>query len=129
MALPVTFAALTAATGAQLDQNYAAVGALTIIPCTITGTNTLVLTPLANTPAVSAYANYNVFSGIIAVTNTTAVTVNVNSIGAKSGYKDSSTGPAALAANNLYAGNYALFIYDSALNSNAGGFHIKTGVV
>jgi hypothetical protein len=57
MALPTAFSNNTAPTGPELDGNFAAVGALTVIPCTVAGTNTLVLTPNANTPTINAYAN------------------------------------------------------------------------
>lgn len=123
MPLPVTFANLTTPSLAQLDQNFAALGNLVIIPCGVVGTNALVLSPSATSPNLAAYANYMAFSGIIAANNTGAVTVQIGALAALSAYLDSSSGPVALASGNLVAGTCALFIYDSALNAGAGGFH------
>ena len=64
MALPTLFAAQTLSTGAQLDGNFAALGAITVIPCTIAGTNLLTLSPLANTPTVNNYAAGMLFGAI-----------------------------------------------------------------
>lgn len=133
MALPNAFGPPTiAATGAQLDQNFAALGALTPIPCTIAGTNSLVLTPAALTPTIPAYVNYQVFCGTVAVTNTGVVTIGVGSLAALSVYKDAagpSSGPIALVGGELVAKNIAFFVYDSALNSGSGGFHLLSTTV
>lgn len=125
MALPYSFGGLTAATGGELDTNFNAVALLGTIPCTISGTNTLTLSPNANTPTISSYSNYVRFSGIVAATNTGAVTCNVNAVGALPVYKDTSSGPVALTGNELVLNNQVIFIYDSALNSGNGGFHIQ----
>lgn len=124
MALPVTFAGLTAATGSQLDQNFAALGALTPVPCTVAGTNALVLTPNANTPSVAAYANYMQFSGVVATTNSGATTARVGALAILNVYKDSASGPIALAGGELIGGNAFTLIYDSTLNAGSGGFHL-----
>lgn len=124
MALPVTFGPLSTATMAQLDQNFAALGKLTVVPCTVVGTNALTLTPLANTPTVAAYANYMLFSGVVAMTNTTAVTARVGSLAILPVYKDGGTGPIALTGAELVAANSLLLLYDGALASGAGGFHL-----
>lgn len=125
MPLPITFAGLSVATGAELDQNFAALGALTTIPCTVSGTNALALTPLANTPTVSGYANYQAFSCVASATNTGATTAAVGSLAALSVYKDKSTGPTALAGGEIVNHNLITLTYDSALNSGAGGFHLR----
>ena len=52
MSLPFAFAAVSTATGQNLDDDFAAVGALGVIPCTAAGTNAIILTPNANTPTV-----------------------------------------------------------------------------
>lgn len=127
MALPNTFAAVTSATGAQLDANFNAVGKIGAIPCAVSGTNALTLTPTAGiTPTIAAYANYLQFSGIVVTTNTSAVTVQAGSLTALNGYKDSAAGPVALSGGELIAGNAFTAIYDSALNAGIGGFHIYT---
>lgn len=125
MSLPNAFTSVTAATGAELDANFDAVAKLGIIPGVITGTNTLTHTPTADiTPTISAYSNYLRVAGIVAVSNTTAVTLKVGALAAKNVYLGDASGPAVLAGGELIADNMATFSYDSALNSGVGGWHL-----
>lgn len=128
MPLPTLFAGLTYATGAELDADFAAVALLATIPCTVAGTNTLLLAPLVTpaTPTVPAYQNYMVFSGVAANTNTGATTAQVAGLAALSVYKDTGAGPVALTGGEITAKNLILLLYDSTLNSGAGGFHLQT---
>src|SRR5438105_15338186 len=126
MTLPVQFAALTQATGQNLDDDFAALGKLTPIPCTVSGTNVLALTANTDTPAVTAYANYMPFSGVVTSSNTGAVTAAVGSLATLNVYKDSIAGPVALSGGELVAGNAFTLVYDLALNSGAGGCHAIT---
>lgn len=126
MALPTLFANATVATGAQLDGNFAAVGAIGVIPCTAVGTNTLALTPNANTPAVGAYANYARFSFVAVNSCSGAVTAAIGSLPALNVYKNSASGPAALVSGDIIDENAYTLVYDSALNSGTGGFHIDS---
>jgi len=125
MPLPNTFAAQTSPQMVELDQNFAALGALTTIPCTVAGTNTLALTATANTPTIAAYSNYQPFSFIAANTNSTAATAAVGSLAALSIYKDSLGGPVVLTGGEIVAGGLVILTYDSALNTGAGGFHLS----
>ena len=125
MPLPVTFANLTAPTLPELDQNFAALGALTTIPCVISGTNALSLTPATNTPSINTYANYQPFSGVIVNANTGPTTAQVGALNFLTVYKDTSAGPVALSGGELIPNTLATFTYDSALNSGAGGFHLQ----
>lgn len=125
MALPNTFAAQTTPQMVELDQNFAALGALTAIPCTVAGTNALVLTPATNCPTVSAYVNYQSFVCAATATNTTAVTARVGSLGILPVYLDTAAGPVALSAGDIFIGNLVVLFYDAALNSGAGGFHLR----
>jgi hypothetical protein len=130
MPLPTIFANLTAATGAELDNNFAALGALTLIPCNVLGSaNALVLTPLTTTPTQSSYANYVSFLAIAASTNTGAATANVAALGAKNIYKDLFAGPTLLTGGEIAANTMVILTYDSTLNSGAGGFHLQSQVV
>lgn len=124
----VAFAAVTTATGAQLDANFNALGSLTAIPCTMSGSNTVTMTPDtgSNTPAVTAYRNYSLFTGIVASTNTGAATIQVGGLAALNVYKDSPAGPVALSGGEMIAGNAVSAEYDSALNAGAGGFRLYT---
>lgn len=124
MPLPVTFANLTEALLSYLDDNFAAIGALTPIPCTVTGTNTLALTANSDTPTVAAYSNYMQFSGIAAATNSGAVTAQVDSLGALNVYKDTPAGPVVLTGGEIVSGCLIELVYDSALNTGSGGFHL-----
>jgi len=80
------------------------IGATTI--ATVTGTDTLAGTL---TPALTAYATGNKFSFIAVGTNTGAVTINLNSLGAKNITKQGST---ALAAGDIVSGRIYLIEYD-----------------
>ena len=128
MALPVTFASLSTVTLSQFDQNFAALGALTPIPCGVAGTNALTLSPLANTPAVAAYANYMQFTGVASATSTGAVTAQVGSLPSLNVYVDTSSGPVQ-ATTQIIIGTAFTLMYDSSLNSGAGGFHLQSAVV
>lgn len=126
MALPVTFGTETAATGGQLDQNFSAVGVLTTIPCVVSGTNALTLAPQTNTPTISAYANYLRVSGIAVATSTGTMTAQVAALPILPVYIDTPSGPVAAGSGNLVAGNEFELVFDSALNSGSGGFHLIT---
>lgn len=124
MPLPTQFANNANPTGQELDNDLAALGAITTIPCTVTGTNVLALTPIANTPTVSVYNPAQRFSGVVSATNTTAVTAQVGSLAALNVYKDSPSGPVVLSGNELIANNAFTLVYDAALNTGVGGFHL-----
>ena len=124
MALPIIFGSISSATGANLDSNFNALGAIDTIYCTVSGTNTLTLTVGANNPTVGAYANGQRYSGIAAGTNSTAVTASVGGLSALNVYKDTGNGPTPLAGGEIANKNSITLIYDSALNSGAGGFHL-----
>lgn len=127
MSLPTLFANLTLATGAELDGNFAALGAISTIPCGVTGTNNIALTPLDNTPTVPAYLNYMQFSGIAAGDNTGAVTAGINSLPSLPVYKDTPAGPVLLTGTEIQQGCLFVLTYDSALGAG-GGFHVQTGI-
>jgi hypothetical protein len=124
MALPYAFTNNTSPTGEELDADLAALGALTPIPCTIAGTNTLTLATNTNTPTVSAYANYGLFTGIAAATNTGSATGAVGSLAALNIYKDTIGGPVLLSGGEIVINTKVLLMYDSTLNTGAGGFHL-----
>jgi len=126
MPLPFTFAPpTTTATGTNLDQNFNALGALVPVPCTASGTNAITLTPFStNVPTVTALADYAVFSAVASATNTSSVTIAIGSFSALPLYRDSLSGPIALTAGQIVAGNAIYVVYDAALNSGGGGFHL-----
>ena len=72
----------------------------------ITGTDTITGTV---SPTLTAYATGQVFSFVVAATNTGAVTLNIDSIGVKSVTR---TGAVALVAGDLVIGQIAIVEYD-----------------
>lgn len=127
MALPHSFAAVTSATGQQLDDNFAADGALTTILCTAAGANSIVLTPAANAPACTAYGlpyPYR-FSFVAAGTSSGSVTVAVGALAALPLYLP--TGVQAGSAD-LTSGFYYEAAYVASLNSGSGGFQLVSAI-
>lgn len=127
MALPWIFVNASTISSVWWDDDFAALGALTPIPCSITGTDALALTPLTDTPTVPAYANYGIFTGIAAGDNTGPATAQVGALAAVNIYKDTGAGPVVLDAGDIKAGNALAFLYDSSLNTGAGGVHLISG--
>lgn len=124
MALPYVFANVTELDTPQLDANFNALGALTTIPCTASGTNTIALVPISNTPTIASYTSRSpVFAFVASATTTTSpVTINVSGVGAKNVYK--SNGLTLIGANDFVNTGIYYVAYDSTLNSGAGGFLI-----
>ena len=120
------FSAQTSPTGQELDNNFLAYAVFCNIPCTLSGTNAITLAQKANTPTLTQLTNYIQFNGVIANTNTGAVTLTHPSFGTLNVYKDSAVGPTALTGGELIQNNAASFRYDSSLNNNAGGYHVGT---
>lgn len=127
MSYSYTFANVTSFTTPQLDTVLNQAGLLGTIPCSVTGTNALTLTPLtaptAGTPPL-AYQPQLRISGVALNSNTTAVSANVVGLGALNVYKDGSAGPVALTGGEIVAGNYFALAYDATLNANTGGWHL-----
>lgn len=135
MTLPVTFGPLTAASMGQLDQNFNAVGALTTIQCSSTGTNAIVLTPAANQPVVNAYGLPNPLKFGFTAPNasTSSVTLEIGAIGFLPVY--TANGVQAT-SGTLQAGVYYEVTYTtgSIYNSGSGAwvlssYQATTGVV
>lgn len=127
MPLPYIFAAATTVTTPQLDANFAAVGALGIIPTGVSGTNSLTMTAVfPNTPTIAAYADYQVFSFTAAGNNTGATVARYQGLPLLNVYKDTTAGPALLTGGEIFTSNYCTLTYDNSLNLGAGGFHLQT---
>lgn len=127
MGLPVTFGPLTAAQMSQLDSNFQAVGALTTVQCTATGTNAIVLTPVANQPVVSAYGlPYPVKFGFTAAASSTGnVTLEVGSLGFLPVYTQAGV---QATTSTLANGNYYEVVYTTGSIYNSGsGAWVLTG--
>ncbi len=124
MPLPFLFANVSTLATPALDANYAALGALTPIPCDVAGTDALTMTPLASTATVASYSNYMQFTGIAINDNTSSVTATINAVGVLPVFKDSSSGPVALTGGEIVATCAFGLMYDLALDSGNGGFHL-----
>src|SRR5262245_31527607 len=127
MALPVTFNTLAAPSQplSLFDTQFAAVAALGAIPCTATGTNTIALTPFANTPTIASYPDLQPSFVFVAQNTTTAgATINVSGVGARNAYKWNglqAIGAGDIVVNGIFRATPLL-----ALNGGAGGFVVDT---
>lgn len=129
MALQNSFANETAPNMQELDQNFANLGAISYVPCTASGTNSITLTPRTNTPAINGYSQMQGYPFVAVGTNTGSVQIQVLSPSGSpltqlQAYKLSPAGPIALTGGEIQQTGYYVPVYDSALNSGAGGFHL-----
>ena len=124
------FASLTSPKEPDLDTNLATLANLAVIPCAVTGVNTLALSPLAgDLPPVGAYKNNQMFVGRAGSGNTAAVTAQYLTLAQLNVYKDTTTGPAALTGAEFAQGQMLLLAYDGTLNSGLGGLHLLNPIV
>src|SRR5215469_6846491 len=125
MALPFIFATDQTAQMVWLDTNFGAVASTGIIPCTATGTNSIVLTPLANVQTITAYAIQGLpltFAFVAAATTTGATTIQVNALSALNAYLPDSV--TQVGAGQIVLNQFYIVRYNPALNSSAGGLAI-----
>jgi len=130
MALPHIFGTVVGGSqvpGSWLDDNFNAIAVLSVIPNTATGTNAIALTPLAGTPVISAYNNYQLFSFVALNTSTGAVTAAYSGLGPLSVYLANGTTQAN--AGDIVAGVFYIIAFNQALNGGTGGFEIVAPVV
>src|ERR1700746_1474875 len=123
MTWPITFANLPG--GAQplltFDTQFNANGAASIIACTATGGNTVVLMPNANYFSPTSYSDDGpIWSWVQQTTSTGPVTINGNSIGALNAYKANGQQP--VGGGDLIAGMTYRASTNASLNAGAGGF-------
>jgi hypothetical protein len=126
------FASDTTPSLADLDENFSAFGVLAPVPCAVAGTNALTFTQNQTNQAasvgVTVYENYIAICGVVASTNTGAVTAQLGTLPALPVYKDTIAGPVALVGGELFQGNAFTLVYDSALNAGGGGWHLVGGI-
>lgn len=80
---------------------------------------------LSYTVNPTAYVTGETFRAICNASCTGASTLNIGALGALNIYKSSSAGPVVLISGDLQATEAYEFMYDAALNSAAGGFHVR----
>jgi hypothetical protein len=129
MALPnVPFAATTNPQMVYIDQLAAAIAALGIVPCSVTGDgNAIVLTGLTNTPSLAAYANHQQFSFVATAAPTSDVTIQFGGLGALKLYRAGQPTTQVTAAA-WPSGTLVVVGYDSTRDSGAGGFSLVSAV-
>lgn len=86
-----------------------------------------VYTP-ANTAFPTAYVQGETYTFKANFTSTGGDTLNVNSLGAKPLYKPSISGQIPVVAGDVQNGEIVYAVYDGALNTGAGGFHVTSGL-
>jgi len=125
-----TFAALTNPTLPELDGNFSTLYYLTNIACTASGTTTnFILTPSPTAAAITSYQQDMQLTAIATNTNGAAATGQLSGLAALPIYNDTVNGPTALTGGEIVNLCSFTLIYDSALNGNAGGFHLRAGNV
>lgn len=120
------FAAVTSATGQQLDDDLTLTSNQAPIPCIVSGTNAITLTQKSNVYTAAAYTNNMQLSGIAVGTNGGNVTARLGSLAILKVYKDTATGPALLTGAEIVSGNAFTLMYDASLDTGNGGFHLFT---
>lgn len=103
------------------------VGMNRLTPCNATGKNVITLTPLAASPLIEKYADYEVFTFVAEQTSDASVTMTVapekGTLATLKAYK--TNGAAQAGAGDIVAGSLYFAIYNDALDTAAGGFVIK----
>lgn len=98
-----------------------------VVPVTITGTNDLTLTPTLGGEGAASYGNYMAWVGVAANTSSGAVTAHVASasktLATLKVFK--TNGAAQAGAGDIVAASLYVFIFNSALDTAAGGFVAK----
>ncbi len=128
MALPYVFANLGGnQQSSTLDADFNAVAQMGSIFCSAAGTNAITLTPNANQPDVTAYTNNTLFAFNAAATPTSAVTLQVGSLGALNVYY--SDGATQINAGAFIEAQFVIVVYLSSLNGGSGGFSFVNGAL
>lgn len=126
-----TFGSTPNPTGQELDTNLLTLARMGAFPCTVGGSaNAITLTPTdTNAPPNNAYANYQEYGFVAGATNNSAVTIKVGTLPTLNAYKDTPSGPIALASGEIVQNCAYIAMYDLALNGGTGGFHILSAAV
>src|SRR5215831_9837124 len=120
-----TFANLTQPTLPELDGNFAILAVSAPVPCTVTGANSLTLSPINSGLPLAPFRTGQQFIAIAVNTNTGTANATVTGVpGTFNVYKDTSGGPVPLSGGEIVQNCEFTLIYDQVLNGNAGGFHL-----
>lgn len=98
-----------------------------ITPCNASGKNVITLTPLAASPLIDKYSDYEAFAFVAEQTSDGSVTATVvprdGTLSTLKVYK--TNGSAQAGSGDVVAGSLYLAIYNDALDTAAGGFVLK----
>ena len=115
--------------GLQLLNQYYnfIVGMNRLTPCNASGTNIISLTPLASSPLITGYVDYEIYTFVAAATTSGVVTMTVvpasGALATLKAYKTS--GAAQATTGDIVSGSLYFAIFNDALDSGNGGFVIK----
>lgn len=115
--------------GLQLLNQYYnfIVGMNRLTPCNASGTNIITLTPLASSPLITGYVDYEIYTFTAAATTSGPVTMTVvpdtGTLATLKAYK--TNGSAQATSGDLVSGSLYLAIYNDALDGGSGGFVVK----
>src|SRR5258708_26749179 len=100
-----------------LDGMFTNAGNLGVVPCTATGTNTITLTPISNTPP-STYSDNRLYLFRAANTSTSLVQANVASLGNQNVIirTDSTGNPAQAGVGDIVIGAVYVIAWSTALS-------------
>lgn len=107
----------------QLDAQFTNVAGGMTLPCTVSGTNALSLTPLANFPAL---LNYNELGGYrfrAVASSTGPVTAQFNGLGFLPVYHQD--GVTQVTLGDIVISRQYILTFSQALNSNSGGYFLE----
>lgn len=123
--LPIVLGNLSAGNQplSDFDTDFDSAARMGALACTASGTNAVALTKLANYPTMTAYGNYQKVGFVASATSTSVVSISVSALASLNAYmQDGTTRVGSDALNGHFVGFYYEYIYNSALNSSAGGW-------
>lgn len=106
----------------NLDTQFGNVAKWSAVGCTASGTNVITLTPILSGFTGPAYANFAAYRFAAANSNGGATTLKVGSLSALNCYR--ADGTTQITTGDIISGQCYEAVYNSALNSAAGGFYI-----
>jgi len=109
------------------DTMFTQVAQMVAIPCTASGTNAILLTPIGNAPVLPAYQNYSSFRAVAAASSTNLVTAQAQTLPSLPVYLADGTTQANI--NNILIGQEYVFVFVQALNGGSGGFFVESASV
>jgi hypothetical protein len=125
MTWPFQFGTATSPVAAShLDDMFNQVGAMIEIPCSVTGTNTLSLTPLPNCPTLSAYTELCGYRFRAVGNSSGLVTAQYNGLGFLNVYH--ADGVTQCGTGDLINAFQYVIRFSQALNSGVGGFFLES---